>query len=147
MPLFPDHHLPSATLLLVLTSLLSLLSLLLCLPLPAVPAHTYFPGARSVGKGGRTCCAHFPGLQLSQCLVMRTPAYPQASRKSPVQEHVLFHKPWAHGAHVKPTQVQGGLESFSNMLSHCYLHTHLHIWSGKSQATRSALLRVTSLLL
>lgn len=40
-PLFPDHHLPPATLLLVLTSLLFLLSLLLCLPLPAVPSSHY----------------------------------------------------------------------------------------------------------
>lgn len=31
----------------------------------------YFPRATSVGKGGRDCCAHFPGLQLSQCFGVR----------------------------------------------------------------------------
>lgn len=83
-PLLPAHHLPPATLLLVLTLLLFLLSLLLCLPLPAAPTHTILPEAnslpRSVGRGGRGCWVRFPELQLSHCLGVEIPAWPPASR-------------------------------------------------------------------
>lgn len=143
MRLFPDHHLPPATLLLVLTSLLFFLSLLLCLPLPAVPAHAVlFLGPGVWEKAGETTVLIFQGVR---CLGVEIPACPQASRKAPQFNNSLSHKPWAHRGHVKPTQVQVGLRAFQICFSVVNLHIHLHIWFGKSPTTRSALLRLTSL--
>lgn len=73
-PLLPAHHLPPATLLLVLTLLLFLLSLLLCLPLPAAPTHTILSwgqlSAQKCGKSRERLLGAFPRatvVSLSWC--------------------------------------------------------------------------------
>ena len=147
-PLFPDRHLPPATLLLVLTSLLFLLSLLLCLPLPAVPAHTILSwgqfSAQNCGKTRERRLCSFPRatvVSVSWC----GNTCPGAGLQAPRSKNTLFHKLWAHRVHVKPTQVQMHLKAFQICFPVVNLNIHLHIWLGRSQATRSALLRVTGL--
>ena len=146
MPVFPDYHLPSTPLLLVLTSLLFLLSLLLCLPLHAVSAHTVLSwgqfSAQKCGKRRERLLCPVCRVQLSRC---GNTCLSTGSPGTVVQEHRIFPKPWARRVHVKSIQVQVDLKAFQMCFPVVNLHIHLHIRLGKSQATRSALFRVTGL--
>lgn len=150
MPFFPDYHLPSATLLLTLTLLLLLLSLLrCCLPHPAVPVHTVLSwGEASAQKCGqrreRLLCS-VCRVRMSQCLGVELLACPQDLRAPRSRSTESFISLGLRECMVKSMQVRVDLKAFQICFPVVNLHIHLHIWLAKSQATRSALFRVTGL--